>query len=114
MPNITFHKPTCQDKSGAVFEFWITSGSPKIIGQFNESLSAKPSYLGPVPLEGSSGIRDGWRMLFILVSLCWNRDAMLRPVCSETEFTDEMIGGHVSIVAANCLSSRVIESSPNS
>ena len=60
------------------------------------------------------GIRDGWRMLFILVSLCWKRDAMLRPVCSETDFTAEMIGGHVSIVAANCLSSRVIESSPNS
>ena len=60
------------------------------------------------------GIRDGWRMLFILVSLCWKRDAMLRPVCSETEFTAAMIGGHVSIVAANCLSSRVIEASPNS
>jgi hypothetical protein len=34
---------------------------------------------------------------------------MLRPDCSETEFTAEMIGGHVSIVAANFLSSRVID-----
>ena len=49
------------------------------------------------------GIRDGWRMLVILVSLCWKRDATLRPVCSETDFTAEMMGGHVSIVAANCL-----------
>src|SRR6266436_7788894 len=43
---------------------------------------------------------------------CWLNTFRSRP--SFTPYTAAMIGDHVSIVAANCLSSRVIEASPNS